>query len=88
MPRSTFTAFVEQHVFLLLLGDGELSPGVQRAVAKLAGLDDDGTAVMTRARELVAVEKAAVPGDDDDEATQAAVLRYIRAHWHDLIGDD
>ena len=74
MPRSSFTAFVEQHVFLLLLGDGELSPGVQRSIKRLVEVDEEMAEVMERAKEIVANSREKL-GEQGDEVTQTALLR-------------
>ncbi|MBE2198400.1 MAG: hypothetical protein IAE79_07290 [Anaerolinea sp.] len=79
MPRTTITAFVEQHVFLMLLGKGELSPGLQELVSTVSKdiRYPQYVKTMELAREMVVTARNGL-GLDDDESSQGEILRYIK----------
>lgn len=84
MPRTAFTAFVEQHVFLMLVGKGELSPGVQEVVSKVTKDEyyPDYVKKMERARQLVDTARKELSTHlIDEEVSQDEILRYIKEHY-------
>lgn len=88
MSRSSFTAFVEQHVFLLMFGDGELSGGVQRAVKRFVECDEEAAETMKRAQRMVERARGQVgPTPDGEPVEQEDLLRYIKDNWHSLINE-
>ncbi len=85
MPSTAITAAVEELVFLMLLGDGTASRGVQESVTLLKAAD--GTAGLMRQaiwmREQA--EEALRKVDSDEEVQQIDMYKYITANYWELV---
>lgn len=85
MPATAITAAVEELVFLMLLGDGNASKGVQHAVGLLKDGEETagvmGQAIWMRERAEEALRKKN-PGE---EAQQVDMYKYVTANYWELI---
>lgn len=84
MPNTAITAAVEELVFLMLMGDGTISQGIQRSISRLVDSDPESAA---RMRQVVEIRDRAVKVLGED-ATQKQLYSYITANYWELAADD
>ena len=84
MPRSSFTAFVEHHIFFYILAGSnlEMSAGVRAAVNRLVDVDPEAAQMMAQAKRVVERVRERL-GEDAD---QTEVLNYVKDHLYELLG--
>ncbi|MCO5181146.1 MAG: hypothetical protein M9896_13985 [Candidatus Promineofilum sp.] len=86
MPATTITASAEEMTFLMLLGDGPLSRGVQTAVNRLAKVDPEAAALMRQSiwiRQRVETLLKA----QNKEVGQSDIYKYVTENFLDLVND-
>lgn len=85
MPATTITAATEELVFLMLMGDGNASLGVQKAVGLLK--DVDGMVGVMRQAVWMRDQAEAVLRKDGsgEEVQQVDMYKYITANYWELV---
>lgn len=84
MPSTTFTATTEEMAFLMLLGDGSVVTGVQRAVAALARTDEYAP-LQEKARGLVAEVERRLKPEESGLVPQRESYRYLSDNYGELL---
>lgn len=82
MARSAFSAFAEQHIFLMLQSrNSEMSDGLRTTITQLVKQDEEAAATMKQALAMVALAK----NELGEDATQDEVVAHIKANWLRLV---
>lgn len=86
-PSTSFSASVEELVFLILLGHGALSAGVQEAVRVLVETSDEAAGLMAEARRLIALAEQNLERDEFGRVPQRDTYLYISRNYWQLVGE-
>lgn len=84
MPTTSFSATAEELVFLILLGNGALSSGVQESVRLLVEMSSDAAAMMDEARRLIAEAENKLEKDEFGRVPQKATYLYVAQNFWEL----
>jgi hypothetical protein len=87
MPTTSFSASVEELVFLILLGKGSLSPGVQDAIQRLVESDEEAAALMEQAKRLIADAEQHLEKDEFGRVPQRTTYLHISQNYWQLLGE-
>ena len=87
MPTTSFSASVEELVFLILLGKGSLSPGVQDAIQRLVAQDEEAAALLAQAKRLIADAEQHLEKDEYGRVPQKKTYLYISQNYWQLMGE-
>ena len=88
MPTTSVSAATDELVFLILLGKGGLSTGIQEAVQQLIRLDDNAAAIMAEAHRLIAEAEKHLPKDEFGRVPQKATYLYVTQNYWQLTGGE
>lgn len=88
MPTTSFSAATDELTFLILLGKGSLSSGVQEAVQQLVRLDEGAAALMAEAQRLMAEAEKHLPKDEFGRVPQKTTYLYISQNYWQLTGGE
>lgn len=84
MPSTAISAPVEDLIFLMLLGDGEVSGGIRQAIGRLQK-EEDGAARMRQAARIRGRIEAILKADGNQDVKQVDIYRHVTQHFHELL---
>ena len=88
MPTTSISASAEEMTFLMLLGDGPLSRGVQQAVNRLAKIDPEAAELMRQSVWMRQRAEEILQGQGTEkDVEQADIYRYVTKHFRELVDE-
>ena len=88
MPTTSISALAEEMIFLMLLGDGPLSRGVQKAVNRLVKIDPEAAEMMRQSVWMrQRAEQILQDQNKDKTVEQAAIYRYVTKSFEELVDE-
>lgn len=86
MPTTSISASAEEMTFLILLGEGPLSRGVQKAVNRLAKIDPEAAEMM---RQSIWIRQRAetILKKQNKKVGQIDIYRYVAENFQDLLDE-
>lgn len=86
MPSTAITASAQELTFLILMGEGTLSQGIQKSVGRLVAGDPEAGELMRQAIWMNERAEELLRGNNArEEVKQTDAYRYIVDHYWELV---
>ena len=87
MPSTTITALVEELTFLIAIGDGAASMGVQKVIGRLVELDEEAAESYKQATWMRDRAEEELKKQHSGDLKQTDVYKHISANYYRLVDE-